>query len=323
LTNPSNIDSSLIDNALSKVQTLDVIDGKIKLDSTYYRFMKIKTPNGTKIGFLDVTPQEDVLNNLLIVLLLVGSISLIIMFFISLYFANKSITPVKEAFEKQNQFITDASHELKTPLAIIKTNTNLISSNGDELVKDQSKWITYINSQVDRMSALIEDLLTLSKLGYVNDQNIKTNFDLSNSINGVILSFEALLFEKQITLNESIEPNIMLLGNTEEIKRLIIILIDNALKHTNTKGTINISLSSNRNITKLVVNNSGNNVIPVEHINKIFERFYRVDDSRARETGGYGLGLAIAKSTVEKHNGRIYAESNYDDGTSFIVEFMN
>ena len=262
-------------------------------------------------------PQIDVLNNLLKVFIFIGSISLILLLLISIYLTNKTIKPIKETFEKQKQFIADASHELKTPLAIIRTNTSLVLSNKGATVESQSKWLNYINNQIGRMTELLDEMLSLAKLDTNRELQEFKDFDLSKLLNSILLTFEAVIFENRIELESNISENVSLKGDKESIKKVVIILLDNAIKYTNKSGKINVNLQQEKNKIKLKIKNTGEG-IKKEDLEKIFERFYRVDSSRARETGGYGLGLSIAKSIVDSHKGKIYAESNIGKDTSLI-----
>ena len=324
--NVANINTNIeIDNAVLEESIYSILKNEKKLDKidisgSSYGYLKEHTPRGLKIALISRELQINMLNNLLKVFLIVGSISLFLLFYISVYLTNKTIKPIKESFEKQKQFIADASHELKTPLAIIRTNTSVITSNKDKTVDSQIKWINYISNQVDRMAKLIDDMLSLTKLDSNKVMEEKSSFDLSKVLDNILLGFEAVVFENNIILETEIKKNLDLKANKEEIKKLCSILLDNALKYTNSGGRIDVILYEDKNKVYLKVKNTGDG-IKKEDLEKIFERFYRIDTSRARETGGYGLGLSIAKSIVESHNGKIYAESNIGKDTTFIVEF--
>lgn len=314
-----DIDETTVDE-LVKVALITSDKSKtIKVAGTNYAFLKQSSNYGTKIVFLDKSDYETVLFQLLETFVFVGALSLIILLAISIYLTNKSIEPIKATFEKQKQFIADASHELKTPLAIIRTNTSLVLSNPEDSIKNQSKWLNYISSQTDRMSELINEMLSLAKLDV--EEN-KINFipvNLSKTVESMILGFEAILFENGILLDTNIEKNISINGDEESIKKLFSIIMDNAVKYTNKNGKVSVTLAQDKNKIRLKILNTGEG-ISSEHLEKIFERFYRVDSSRVRETGGYGLGLSIAKSIVEQHKGKIYAESNVGEDTTFVIE---
>ncbi|GAA0123838.1 MAG: GHKL domain-containing protein [Clostridium argentinense] len=314
-----DIEKESIEEAISEAIKSKKLSKNLKIEGSSYAFLKQDTPRGMKIVFVDRSPQHTMVINLLKIFFLVGGISLIILLLISMYFANRTIKPIKEVFEKQKQFITDASHELKTPLTIIKTNTALVLSNSEETVKSQSKWIGYINSQTDRMSKLIDDMLSLAKLDNPQHKVCFSSFDISKTLENILLSFEAVIYENDIELDFNINKNIFINGEKESIKKLFNILMDNAIKNTPSRGKISVKLDCDKSKIEVEVKNTGEG-ISKEHIDKIFERFYRVDDSRNRESGGYGLGLSIAKSIVNEHNGNIYVKSNINEYTSFIVE---
>lgn len=243
---------------------------------------------------------------------------LIILYFASRFFANRSIAPVKEAFEKQKQFIADASHELKTPLTIINTNADVLLSNSDDTIHNQSKWLHYIKSETERMTSLTNDLLYLTEMDDSRSRMIYSKFNLSDVVENIILTMEAVIFEKHISLEYDIEPDLTVLGNSEQIKQVIMILLDNAVKYSNPKGSVTLSLKKQHNDMVLAVTNTGEGIAP-EHLASIFDRFYRTNASRARKQGGYGLGLAIAKSIIEQHKGKIYAKSFVGESTTFYV----
>lgn len=314
-----DIEKESIEEAISQAIKSKEPSNNLKIEGSSYAFLKQDTPRGMKIVFADRSPQQQMAINLLKIFFLVGGISLIILLLISMYFANRTIKPIKEVFEKQKQFITDASHELKTPLTIIRTNTALVLSNSEETVKSQSKWIGYINSQIDRMSKLIDDMLSLAKLDNPQQKVYFSSFDISKTLENILLSFEAVLYESNIELDFHTNKNIFINGEKESIKKLFNILMDNAIKNTPPKGKVFVNLSCEKNKIEIEIKNTGDG-IPKEHIDKIFERFYRADDSRNRDSGGYGLGLSIAKSIVNEHNGNIYVKSNINEYTSFIVE---
>ncbi|WP_440114417.1 sensor histidine kinase [Paenibacillus sp. QZ-Y1] len=292
--------------------------GQFALDGTDWAYVINPSSDGHMIVFIDVTAQQGILTNLVYTFAIVGLLMLIVIYFLSRYFANRSITPVKEAFEKQKQFIADASHELKTPLAIIHTNTDVLLANREDTIENQVKWLQYIKSETERMSGLTNDLLYLTQMEDSRSSMIHAKFNMSDAVETIILTMEAVIFEKNISLDYSIEPQLMVHGNSEQIKQVIVILLDNAVKYSGTKGSVNVSLKKQNHEVVLVVSNTGDGIAP-EHLDRIFDRFYRTDASRARKHGGHGLGLAIARSIVEQHKGEIYARSVVGEGATFYV----
>ncbi len=269
-----------------------------------------------QITFLDVTDSHKTLMELFTTLFFVGIIMLFVIFAISLFFANRSIKPISEAWEKQKQFIADASHELKTPLAIINANSDALLANQEETIKSQKKWLDYIKNQIDRMSKLVNDLLYLAKTEDTNSKILYVPFNISDVVSDVILSMEAVAFEKDIRLLQDIEANIIIKSDCEKIKQVVTILVDNAIKYTDEKGHIDIRLKKTRHQLVFSIKNSGKG-IPKENITKLFDRFYRADSARTQENGGYGLGLSIAKAIIDRLDGKIYADSVKDESTTF------
>lgn len=313
------MDSKTIKEAVQKALETGKPSANISAGDYHYKFLKQNNRMGIRIAFVDRDPLTNNLTNILLILIFIGSASLIVLFFVSLLLANRTIKPIKEAFEKQQQFIADASHELKTPLTIMRTNLDVVESNEDESIKSQSKWLGFIHSQIDRMSNLINDMLSLAKMDSSEQGACFRDLDLSMVLDGTLLSFEAAVFESDIELKTEIKKGINLYGDKDGFVRVINILMDNAIKNTPEGGSISVNLDSDKSKIKMTVKNTGSG-ISRENLEKIFERFYRADTSRTRESGGYGLGLAIAKSVVELHHGKIYAQSNLGSDTSFIIE---
>lgn len=242
----------------------------------------------------------------------ISGLSLIIIYSISKKVANIIVKPVNETLEKQKQFISDASHELKTPLAVIEANADVLENEIGE-----NKWLTYIQNETDSMDKLINQLLLLAKIENINDVKDYEQFDLSEYIETIASMFESIAFEKQVKIVTKIQNEININGNKQDIEHIVSTLLDNAIKHSETGKDVEVELLKEKNNIILQVKNHGE-AIPKEQQDKIFERFYRVDKSRNRKEKRYGLGLAIAKSTVEKYNGKISVECK-DGITTFQV----
>ncbi|WP_248929250.1 sensor histidine kinase [Paenibacillus hamazuiensis] len=268
------------------------------------------------ITFLDVTESNKTLLRLLTTMLIVGFSMLIAIFIISLYFAGRAIKPIAETWQKQKQFIADASHELKTPISIINANYDALLANREETIDSQMKWLGYIKIGTDRMAKLVGDLLSLAKVEDVHFATQKAPFNISTAVHEVIMSMEAAVNDKGIRLSHSIEPDIIVKSDMERVQQVVTILLDNAIKYTNEHGQIDISLTHSKRHIAFSISNTGKG-IPKADVPKVFDRFYRVDPSRTHETGGYGLGLSIAKAIVDRLGGEIHVESEEDGWTTF------
>lgn len=311
-----DISKDLLATAISKNNNTDFF----KYDDSFWAYQLLKTDDGYKMAFVDITNNVSVLINFIYAFLLVSVLSLSVIFLFSRYAANKAIKPIKDAFEKQKHFISDASHELKTPLTVINTNIDLILSNKHDTIENQEKWLNYIKSEGIRMAKLTNDLLYLAKIDNLDITSIHTIFNLSECIENTILPLEAVAFEKKLTLDYDITPDIYIDGNAEQIKQVAIILLDNAIRYSNDCGSITVNLAIQNKEAVLSVKNTGLG-IEKENIDKVFDRFYRTDNSRNRQTGGHGLGLAIAKSIIDEHEGSIKISSIVNESTTFIVTF--
>ncbi len=284
------------------------------------RYLLQETGTGTKIAFVDRSMEINTLSTLIITSIFVGIASLGVFFLISLYLGGWALRPVEEAWAKQRKFVADASHELRTPLAVILANVGIVCAHPESTVQDQAKWIDYIQMEANRMNVLVENLLFLARTDDTQSSLELSRLNLSDTVYGAILPFESVAFEQEKELETNISSEIYVNGDENKLKQLVAILLDNAMKYSYEKGKITINLKETSDQVVLSVLNRGI-PIPHEQIEHIFDRFYRVDESRAREQGGYGLGLAIAQSIVQMHNAEITVQSDEDSGTVFSVSF--
>ena len=268
-----------------------------------------------KIVLIDNKNVNQELQSNLILSIIILFILEILAFIISNNISKWIIKPVEISFKKQKQFIADASHELKTPLSVIMASAEAYDRD------KQEKWIKNIESESERMNHLIKNLLDLAKLENEDIPKQQEKNNLSKITEKAILPLESLIFEKNLKFQYEIEENILFQCNSEEIKQLIVIIMDNAIKHSKKAGKITLILQREKEKILLKITNQGEE-IPKGEEEKIFERFYRVDKARNRNENRYGLGLAIAKKIVEQHQGIIRAYSK-DNQTTFEVTFKN
>ena len=249
------------------------------------------------VTFMDNTIVNENAVTLFRYTLIFGVVALAAFFFLSKFLARKIVDPLEESYQKQKQFISDAGHELKTPVSVVSANAELLEREfGD------NQWLKNIQYENERMGLLIGQLLDLARTENVTPQ--LEQIDLSHIVAGEALPFESVAFEKGLELKTDISDNIKVTGNSTQLKQLVSILLDNAIKHTNEKGDVFCKLIKENNLAKISVINKGDE-IPKEQRKKLFERFYRVDDARNSESNHYGLGLAIAKAIVDSHKGKI------------------
>lgn len=272
---------------------------------------------GSIIGFIDCSKDLRFLRQLIIISIIIFILMESIVLFLTMMLTKRAMLPMQISFEKQKQFISDAGHELKTPLTIISANADILQ---DEI--GENKWLNYIRMQTERMRVLVDEMMALTKMEY-NDHILDTaeRFDLSAAVETMALPFESQAFEQQKKFLIEVQPDLYFHGNSEQIRRMIGILIDNAFKYSAEHGEIKVSLREEANGRAILdVYNTGKG-IREDETEKIFERFYRSDSSRARTTGGYGLGLSIAKSVAEAHKIKIEVNSVPENWITFTLLF--
>lgn len=271
-------------------------------------FYKSDKGGYTLVAFMDNTVINQRALTLFRYTLIFGGVALVLFFFLSVFLAKKIVDPLEETYQKQKQFISDAGHELKTPVSVVSANAELLSR---EIGANQ--WLQNIQYENERMGMLVGQLLDLARTENAAPQMEPINF--SRLVAGEALPFESVAFEKGLVLNSNIIDGIAVKGNGTQLKQIVSILLDNAIRHSKGQGEVSLSLTKEHGVAKLSVKNKGNE-IPIEQREKIFERFYRVDTARNGEDRHYGLGLAIAKTIGIAHKGSIDVDC-YDG----LVEF--
>lgn len=306
---------------VNTVLTGKSLRGEIKIMNQSYIYQITQNQSGQSllISFASYDREKSMLGFLMLTLGLAGLIYLILAFFGGRFLADKAMAPIQKTWRRQQEFVADASHELRTPLTIIRTNLELVQGNPQETIENQEKWLGYIESETKRMSTLVDDLLFLARAD--SDALIleKTTFSLDQALRETTAPLESMANKKNIALITSYDSIPAFAGDENKIKQLTVILLDNAIKHTSPGGTVSIDLRKKASHAELIVSDTGEG-IPREHLEKIFERFYRVDKSRSRAQGGTGLGLSIAEWITRSHNGTIKVSSDLSKGTIFTVD---
>lgn len=251
----------------------------------------------TLVAFMDNTIIKESMTTLFQYTLIFGGLAILALFFLAAYLAKRIVEPLEISYQKQKQFISDAGHELKTPVSVVNANAELLSR---ELGPNQ--WLANIQYENERMGMLVGQLLELARTE--NVMPVMEAVDFSRLVGGEALPFESVVFEKGLSLRYEIARQIRVQGNSSQLKQLTSILLDNAIRHSRPGGEILLTLENRRSHACLTVVNEGDE-IPDGQKKQIFERFYRADPARNSESQHYGLGLAIAKAIVAAHHGKI------------------
>ncbi len=288
-------------------------------DDFQIRYLKVSDKTITKIAFADASGERQVLNAGITYSLLIGGAALVAFFLISLFLSALAVKPVKASWEQQRRFVADASHELKTPLTVILANLDILLSHKKDKIETQERWVENTKSEAADMKKLVDELLYLAKSDAGTEKKLVFSaIDLSDALMGCVLPFESVSFERGVTIDADIATGLFAVTDAESIKRIAAVLIDNACKYSERGSAVIVSLKRQGSDAVFSVNNKGN-VIPFEDLPHIFDRFYRCDKSREREGGGFGLGLAIAKTTADSVGARLSVLSDEKNGTTFTL----
>lgn len=233
----------------------------------------------------------------------------VLSFAVSMMLSHIMTKPIADAWQKQNDFVSDATHELKTPLTVIGTNTDAVLSNPEATVSSQSKWLDSISGETKRMAGLVADLLFIAK---ADAGEIKLGLQplrISDEMEGLCMEWESEFFERGQIFEYAVTENMVYSGDWAKIRRMTEVLLDNAMRYTPQGGSVHLVMNRTGKMQlQIIVSNTGE-TLTAEQQKKIFDRFYRVDASRARESGGYGLGLCIASAIAQLHNGGMHVSS--------------
>ena len=280
-----------------------------------YRLRYLRQDNGLyqKIAFVDMSMEMTVLRNMMGPYLVIMLISLLLLLGVSVLLSRWATRPVEKAWKQQRQFLSDASHELKTPLTVILSNAELLEA--APLENRPARWADNIHTEARRMRSLVEEMLTLARADNMVRTAVLTEVSLSDIAADAVLAFEPVAFEAGKPLAYDIDRDAAVLGDKDKLRQLAGILLDNAIKYGAQGGTIHLRLQKTDRQAILTVSNPGE-PIPPEKLGRLFERFYRADDSRG-EQSGFGLGLSIAQTIAQEHKASLKAESDAES-TRFI-----
>ena len=280
----------------------------------------------TIVTFLDCGRVLESFRDFLRASVLMSLIGLLVVFAVICYFAGRIVKPVAESYEKQKRFITDAGHEIKTPLAIIKANLDLLDMQMDDIegahgrsaeTEDLRDGLAEIGGQVNRLAGLTNDLVYLSRMEEAESSLIMTDVPLSDIAGESVSAFDNLAKENGRSIAADIEEGITVKGSTKELEKLMSIILENAVKYSEGDAPIEVTVKKEGRNAVAEVRNTVADELTNEKLSHVFERFYRTDASRNSETGGHGIGLSMAQAIVSAHGGKISARTT--DGHDFIV----
>lgn len=278
-----------------------------------YRYRVTETEDGAKYVFLDCRREISNFRTVLVTTISVSLLGLAAVFVLVVIFSRMVFRPVEESIQKQKRFITDASHELKTPLTIIDANIEVM-----EMESGESQWTKSTRKQIQRLSGLVQQLVTLSRLDEEKGLEEKCEFNLSEAVSECVQPYESLAQTREKNLTLNIEEDITYTGDERSIRQLAGILMDNAVKYSSENGNITLTLKKKGKKIFLEVYNDADDLLQGK-LDVLFERFYRLDSSRNSGTGGSGIGLSMAKAIVQAHKGKITAENKNGRGLTITV----
>ena len=288
-------------------------DGKDKGFVGVYRYNRISEGDYTRITFLDCGRKIDLIHDFITFSIGMALLGYAVTALVICIVAGRFVRPVAESYDRQKRFITDAGHEIKTPLTIIRANVDVLQMD----LGENNESLEDIRQQSERLSGLTNDLVYLAKMEESQGTLPMTDFPVSEIVAETSLPFRTLAQSQKKELELQIQPMLSMKGNAKAFSRLVSILIDNAVKYSPEESRINLTLEKQGRHIQLTVANPSVMPVKQEDLKHVFERFYRMDSSRNSETGGHGIGLSMAQAIAEEHNGKISAST--PDGSTFVV----
>ncbi len=298
---------TILNECLEQAPSEGIVEG--------YHLRYLRQENGIyqKIAFVDMSMEQAMLRDMLLPYLKIALAAFLLLLGASILLSHWATAPVERAWKQQRQFLSDASHELKTPLTVILSNAELLEH--ASLSERPARWADNIHAEARRMRTLVEEMLTLARSDHGEPSAVFAEVSLSDLVSDCALSFEPVAFEAGKPLQDQIAPDVVVLGDGDRLRQLAAALLDNAIKYGGERQSITLTLEKTDRLARLTVTNTGT-PIPPEQLSHLFERFYRSDASRG-EQSGFGLGLSIAAAIARQHKGTLRAESD-DTSTRFF-----
>lgn len=316
---PLTISDPALEELLAEALSSESASGR---NSSYHvAWMRASTPSGWRVALADTYSRDAALRAQATMDAAIFLVAMAALLLVVRRLARWILRPVEEAWDQQRRFVSDASHELKTPLAVILANAQILET-AEGVPEDARRWARSTAEEAKHMKGLVEDLLTLARADEQRasgERAAAERVDLSALVDGCALEFDAVAFERGCSIESSLEPGLSVVGDPSQLGRLVRTLLDNATKYAARGTEVRVALAREGRRCRLAVTNLGDVIAP-EDLEHLFERFYRTDRARERQPqGGFGLGLAIARSIAEAHGGTIGATSSHEEGTTFTV----
>lgn len=304
--------TQVLSDILTECLSQDTENGVI--EAYNLRYMRQNTGFVEQIAFVDTSVEQTTIQTMFYACLKGGLVAFLGLFALACWLSGWVVRPVERAWQQQRQFLSDASHELKTPLTVILSNAQLLDSL--ELPPAGERWVDNIHYESQQMKSLVEQMLTLARTDQMVSTTTLSEVALWEVVTDCVLSFEPVAFEARKPIQETIATEVPVLGDSGKLRQLVSILLDNAIKYGAVDAPIIVTMSKTEKVAKLVVENQGDVILP-DQLKHLFERFYRADQSRG-EQAGFGLGLSIATTIAKAHKGTLKAESD-EKSTRFIL----
>ncbi|MBR0404990.1 MAG: HAMP domain-containing histidine kinase [Eggerthellaceae bacterium] len=312
----ASIDSDVLQVAAERVSAVE--EGSGTFSDLGLHYQKRIAGDTTYVAFAD-TANTDGWKSLALTLGIAALATLLVFFAIAFALSNWALKPVREAWDSQRQFVADASHDLKTPLTVILANSSILLKHPDHTIASESQWIESTQIEAQQMQGLVNEMLELAQVEAGEKVNVvKEKIDFSDLVDGATLLFDSMALERNCRYECDVEEGLSVMGNSQQLHKMVSTLVENAFKYVDENGTIEVILQRSGRNALLSVRNSGSS-IPPEDLPHIFDRFYRTDKARTSGAGGFGLGLAIAREVARSHGGDITCTSSADEGTTFTA----
>ena len=311
--------ASIADDVLAQAAEAlaDQPEGFGSLDNLGLFYEKRTAGDTAYLAFVDMSAASG-WQSLAFTLTGVGVVALAAFFVISMFFSRWALRPVDQAWRRQRQFVADASHDLKTPLTVILANTSILLEHPERSIASESQWVESTQHEAEQMQSLVGDLLLLAQVDEGSATPAMERLDLADLVEGELLQFESVAFERSVDLSSELDENVAVSGNAMRLRKLVGTLLDNACKYADDDGSVNVTLRQSARRVELAVHNTGFAIAP-EDLPHVFDRFYRADKARTRDDSGHGLGLAIAHAIAEEHGGTLDVASDDAHGTTFTL----